>query len=87
MCGGIGPKNADTIAQNIGMKVIKYIHKRNQNILEILFGLLPMFETFWGVAGHKLIDISTYQHGEILWKKISECRDFDEKYVRAIRCC
>ena len=31
---GIGPKNADTIAQNIGMKVIKYLHERNVNILE-----------------------------------------------------
>ena len=31
---GIGPKNADTIAQNIGMTVIKYLHKRNVNILE-----------------------------------------------------
>jgi len=31
---GIGPKNADTIAQNIGMKVIKYLHKRHLNILE-----------------------------------------------------
>ena len=31
---GIGPKNADTIAQNIGMTVIKYLHERNVNILE-----------------------------------------------------
>ena len=31
---GIGPKNADTIAQNIGIKVIKYLHERNVNILE-----------------------------------------------------
>jgi exodeoxyribonuclease V alpha subunit len=31
---GIGPKNADTIAQNIGMQVIKYLHKRNVNMLE-----------------------------------------------------
>jgi len=31
---GIGPKNADTIAQNIGMNVIKYLHKRNVKILE-----------------------------------------------------
>ena len=31
---GIGPKNANTIAQNIGMKVIKYLHERNVNILE-----------------------------------------------------
>ncbi len=31
---GIGPKNADSIAQNIGMKVIKYLHERNVNILE-----------------------------------------------------
>ena len=31
---GIGPKNADTIAQNIGMIVIKYLHERNVNILE-----------------------------------------------------
>ena len=31
---GIGPKNADTIAQNIGMTVIKYLHERNINILE-----------------------------------------------------
>ena len=31
---GIGPKNADTIAQNIGMTVIKYLHERTVNILE-----------------------------------------------------
>ncbi len=31
---GIGPKNADTIAQNIGMTIIKYLHERNVNILE-----------------------------------------------------
>ncbi|MDA9703005.1 AAA family ATPase [Paracoccaceae bacterium] len=31
---GIGPKNADTIAQNIGMTVIKYLHERNVKILE-----------------------------------------------------
>ena len=31
---GIGPKNADTITQNIGMTVIKYLHERNVNILE-----------------------------------------------------
>ncbi len=31
---GIGPKNADTIAQNIGMTVIKYLHERTINILE-----------------------------------------------------
>ena len=31
---GIGPKNADTIAQNIGMTVIKYLHERNVNILK-----------------------------------------------------
>ena len=31
---GIGPKNADTIAQNIGMTVIKHLHERNVNILE-----------------------------------------------------
>ena len=31
---GIGPKNADTIAQNIGMTVIKYLHERNISILE-----------------------------------------------------
>ena len=31
---GIGPKNADTIAQNIGMTVIKYLHERNVSILE-----------------------------------------------------
>ena len=31
---GIGPKNANTIAQNIGMTVIKYLHERNVNILE-----------------------------------------------------
>ena len=31
---GIGPKNANAIAQNIGMKVIKYLHERNVNILE-----------------------------------------------------
>ena len=31
---GIGPKNADTIAQNIGMTVIKYLHERNVNMLE-----------------------------------------------------
>ena len=31
---GIGSKNADTIAQNIGMTVIKYLHERNVNILE-----------------------------------------------------
>ncbi len=31
---GIGPKNADTIAQNIGMKVIKYLNERDVNILE-----------------------------------------------------
>ena len=31
---GIGPKNADTIAQNIGMTVIKYLNERNLNILE-----------------------------------------------------
>ena len=31
---GIGPKNADTIAQNIGIKVIRYLHERNVNILE-----------------------------------------------------
>ena len=31
---GIGPKNADTIAQNIGMTVIKYLNERNVNILE-----------------------------------------------------
>ena len=31
---GIGPKYADTIAQNIGMTVIKYLHERNVNILE-----------------------------------------------------
>ena len=31
---GIGPKNADTIAQNIGIKIIKYLHERNVNILE-----------------------------------------------------
>ena len=31
---GIGPKNADTIAQNIGMKVIKYLHERNVTVLE-----------------------------------------------------
>ena len=31
---GIGPKNADTIAQNIGMTVIKYLHERKVNILE-----------------------------------------------------
>ena len=31
---GIGPKNADTIAQNIGMTVIKYLHERNVAILE-----------------------------------------------------
>ena len=31
---GIGPKNADAIAQNIGMKVIKYLNERNVNILE-----------------------------------------------------
>ncbi|MFL2797640.1 MAG: helix-hairpin-helix domain-containing protein [Paracoccaceae bacterium] len=31
---GIGPKNADAIAQNIGMKVIKYLNERNINILE-----------------------------------------------------
>ena len=31
---GIGPKNADTIAQNIGMQVIKYLHERNVNMLE-----------------------------------------------------
>ena len=31
---GIVPKNADTIAQNIGMTVIKYLHERNVNILE-----------------------------------------------------
>jgi len=31
---GIGPKNADTIAQNIGMTVIKYLHERKVNTLE-----------------------------------------------------
>ncbi|MDC3093416.1 AAA family ATPase, partial [Paracoccaceae bacterium] len=31
---GIGPKNADTIAQNIGIKVIKYLNERDVNILE-----------------------------------------------------
>ena len=31
---GIGPKNADTIAQNIGMTVIKYLHERNVTVLE-----------------------------------------------------
>ena len=31
---GIGPKNADTIAHNIGMKVIKYLRERNLKILE-----------------------------------------------------
>ena len=31
---GIGPKNAGTIAQNIGMTVIKYLNERNVNILE-----------------------------------------------------
>ena len=34
---GIGPKNADTIAQSIGMKVIKYLHQRKVNILEEKF--------------------------------------------------
>ena len=31
---GIGPKNADTIAQNFGIKIIKYLHERNEKILE-----------------------------------------------------
>jgi exodeoxyribonuclease V alpha subunit len=31
---GIGPKNADSIAQNIGMKVIKYLNQRKVKLIE-----------------------------------------------------
>ena len=31
---GIGPKNADSIAQNIGMKVLKYLNQRKLNLIE-----------------------------------------------------